>query len=158
MRIKNIVATMLLSCAVSVGQASQRPQQDLYRSSEERTVAMLLADNGQAAIPGFLQTLVNRMGDDAAVGIIQYLGERKMTASEDFTSPQETERILDIIRMAFAVPSTIESDRERIPKASLVLMKYLTCLPASGSLRDDIESTSRFVEELKVRTVKQLNE
>ena len=155
MRMRMIVAALSLFCAVSVGQTSHGPQPDPDRSPEEQTVAILLADNGQAPIPGFVQTLVNRMGDDAAIGVVQYLGDRKATASVDPTSPQEIERILAIIRMAFAAPNIVQPERARIPKASLVLLKYLTCLPAAGLLRNEIDSTSRVVEDVKVRPLKE---
>lgn len=151
MRIKIVLAALSLSWTAALGQASNSHQQPAGRSSPEETVAILLADNGQAPIPGFLQTLVSQLGDDAAVGVIQYLGERKMTAAVDPVSAQEVRRILEIVRMAFAVPITNHPDRSRIPNATLVLLKYLTCLPIASVERADLESTSQVVEELKLR-------
>lgn len=154
MRIPSILVILLLFCVVSMGQTSSFSPQIADRSSPEQTVASLLADDGQAPIFGFLQTVVSQLGDDAAVGVIQYLGERKMTASADPASPQEIRRILEIVRMAFAVRVISHPDRTRVPNATLVLLKYLACLPAANAEKENLESTSRFVEDLKLRQLK----
>jgi hypothetical protein len=156
MRPRTIAATLLLLCAVGVAQ-TRGAQRDLYRSEEEKTVAILLADNGTAPVPGFLDTRVSQLGDDAAIGVIQYLGQRKTAVSSDSTSPQEIRRILEIIRMAFVLPNSkrVPADGKGIPKATMVLLQYLGCLPAAASVKDDIESTSRFIEELKSRELRE---
>jgi hypothetical protein len=115
---------------------------------------MLLADTGRAPIPGFIETLVTRLGDGAAVGVIQYLGGRRVSVSDDAISREEVERILAIVRMAFAAPSVIQLEENRMPKATLILLRYLRLVSAPGSLREDIDSTSRFVEELKLRQLR----
>ena len=128
----------------------QQPRQ----SEAERTVATLLADNGLAPLPGFVDTLVTRLGDGAAVGVIQYLGARKVNVSEDLTSPGEIRRILYIVKTAFSAPDIIEAEENRSPKATLVLLKYLGCLPAAATVKTDLESTTRFVEQLKLTDAK----
>jgi hypothetical protein len=147
-----ILLTVLLAAGACCAQAGSRPGSK--RSDEERTVAALLADNGRAPIPGFLETLVARLGDGAAVGVIQYLGERKTSVSDDAISRDEVERSLAIVRMAFAAPNVIQLDENRVPKATLILLRYLNVV-SDGSVRDDVASTSRFVEELKFRQLKQ---
>jgi|GEM_PF-6491463 hypothetical protein len=90
------------------------------------------------------------MGDRAALGVFQYLGERKTTVAEDSTSPQEVKMILYIIRTSFAKPSIIDSEANRSPKATMVLLKYLGTLPAARSLRNDLQQTTIFVEQTKL--------
>lgn len=65
------LAIVLSFGLISAGQTSKDPQQTSYQSRAEQTVAILLADNGSAPIPGFLQTLVSQLGDDAG-GLPQY--------------------------------------------------------------------------------------
>jgi hypothetical protein len=145
----------LFSCGAGARQALNASKPSSHRSDAERTVAMLLADNGQAPITGFTQTVITRLGDGAAVGVIQYLGERKTTVSKDATSPEEVRRILLILRMSFAAPQIIQSDENRSPRATLILLRYLSSLPAAGAVKDDIRSACDFIEQLKVH---QLNE
>lgn len=146
--VKTITALLLVVFAQTVVTAQS------HQSEAERTVATLLADNGLAPLPGFVDTLVTRLGDGAAVGVIQYLGARKANVSEDLTSPQEISRILYIIRTAFAAPKIIEADENRSPKATLVLLKYLSCLPAAAAVKTDLESTTSFIEQLKLADAK----
>jgi hypothetical protein len=120
------------------------------RSEAEKTVAILLGDDGHAPIPGFVATLVNRLGDGAAVGIIQYLGERKISVSEDSTSPEELRRILVVIKISFEVPSIIEAKENRTPKATLILLNYLDSLPAARAVKSELESANKFVEQSKL--------
>jgi hypothetical protein len=115
----------------------------------EQTIAILLADHGQAPIPGFIATLVSRMGDGAAVGMMQYLGDRKTTVAEDPTSPEEIRRMLEIIRMAFSTPTIIDSAENKVPKVTLILLNYLGSLPAAKAAKTDMKSTSDFVEQMK---------
>src|SRR5215471_7825873 len=105
----------------------------------EQTVSTLLADDGHAPIVGFVETMVGRLGDGAAVGVIQYIGERKDSVSEDSVSPEEIRRILDILRMSFAAPQIIEAPQNRSPKATLVLLKYLSALPAARGAKADLD-------------------
>ena len=143
-----IEVVVLLFCIVGVSQSPNSTSQGSYDSSAHQTVAMLMADNGQAPIPGFFQTLVSQLGDDAALDVMQYLGERKATVAEDSVSPQEISRILDIVHMAFAVPGDHPTGN-RVPKATLVLLKYLSCLPSASSEKENLANTSKFVEQLK---------
>jgi hypothetical protein len=57
--------------------------------------------------------------------------------------------ILYIIRTSFAVPNIIDSEENRSPKATMVLLKYLSSLPAARAARDDLQKTIAFVEEKK---------
>src|ERR1700694_3973691 len=145
---KNAIILLLavFFCVEGLGQTTS-PKGN--QSEAERTVATLLADGGHSPTVGFLDTLVGRLGDGAAVGVIQYLGRRKSTVSEDSTSPDEIRRILYIVRTAFATPRIIEADENRSPNATLVLLKYLSGLSGAGAVKSDLESTINFVEQLK---------
>jgi hypothetical protein len=156
MRLK-VLVVMLFCCVGCIAQ-EQKGDRSLtsHRSEEEQAVAILLADNGLAPIPGFLETRVSQLGDDAAVGVMQYLGERKTTVSGDSTSPEEIRRILDIIRMAFALPNSkrVPADGKGVPRATLVLLEYLSCLPSSASVRNELADASRLLTEAKMRELK----
>lgn len=138
----------VLCSILTVGQTANGAHPD--RSEAEKTVSILLGDDGHAPIPGFVATLVNRLGDGAAVGIIQYLGERKTTVGEDITSPEELRRILTVIKMSFEVPAIIEAKENRMPKATLILLNYLGSLPAARAVKADLDNTNKFIEQLKL--------
>ncbi|MGB9121931.1 MAG: hypothetical protein WCE73_15010 [Candidatus Angelobacter sp.] len=90
------------------------------------------------------------MGDAVAVGVIQYLGERQITASESVISPDEMKMILLIVRMSFEMPAMIKPEKSRLPRATLVLLNYLGTLPAANAVRDDLERTIKFAEQIRL--------
>ena len=57
--------------------------------------------------------------------------------SGEDASPQEVTRILEIIRMAFSWPNNkrIPADGKGVPKATLLLLQYLSCLGAPEASR-----------------------
>lgn len=142
-----ILAVELLFCGSTYCQATSEPFST--QSGAERVVATLLADNGKAPIVSFAEKRVARLGDGAAVGMILFIGDRKMTVSDEPLSPEEVRRMLLIVRMSFEVPKIIEADEDRSPKATLVLLKYLSSLSAAKTLQDDLHTTSNLVERLK---------
>ena len=152
MKTTMVLALAVLSCKLSLSQITASHKED--QSEAERTVAPLLADGGHAPIVGFLETLVGRLGDDAAVGVIQYLGNRKSNVSEDSVSPDEIRRILYVVRTAFSTPGIIESGEKRSPKATLVLLKYLGCLPSARAVKRELDDTGAFVEQIKLESSK----
>jgi hypothetical protein len=83
-------------------------------------------------------------------GAIQYLSERQITASESVISPDEMKMILLIVRMSFETPAMIEPEKNRLPRATLVLLKYLGTLPAASAVRDDLERTTKFAEQISL--------
>lgn len=147
-----VLALAVLSCKLSQSQITASQQAD--QSEAERTVAAVLADGGHPPILGFLETLVGRLGDDAAVGVIQYLGNRKSNVSEDSVSPDEIRRILYVVRTAFSTPRIIESGEKRSPKATLVLLKYLGCLPSARAVKRELDDTGAFVEQITLEISK----
>jgi|HubBroStandDraft_6_1064221.scaffolds.fasta_scaffold273046_2 hypothetical protein len=149
MRIVTFFFAALFSCAACFGQATTGSESTPEGSNAEQTVAILLADGGQAPVPGFVQALVTRLGDGAAVGVIQYLGDRKESVAMDATTPEEIERILYIVRTAFQVPNNIESAENRSPKATLILLQYLSTLSAARTIRGNLKSTGNFIEQVK---------
>jgi len=142
-----ILALELLFCGTTLCQTGSR--QFASQSKAEKIVAMLLADDGNAPIVSFTEKDVERLGDGSAVGLIEFIGDRKMNVSEDRISPQEMRRMLLIVRMSFEVPNIVEADENRTPKATLVLLKYLSSLPAAKTLQDDLRATSNTIERLK---------
>ncbi|HKF20854.1 MAG TPA: hypothetical protein VKE93_04750 [Candidatus Angelobacter sp.] len=145
------VLSMSLLCGVALAQTSNEAAQIPKRSDAEQLVALVLADNASSPTYGmsFVQTALNRMGDKAALGVLQYLGERKTTVSEDSTSAEEVKMILYIVRTSFAAPSLIDSEENRAPKATMVLLKYLGSLRTANTARDDLQQTIELVERIK---------
>lgn len=122
------------------------------QSDPDEIAAIVLAQNGHSPAYGmsFIEKQLHSMGDAVAVGVIQYLGERKTTVSEDVVSPDEMKMILLIVRKSFEEPALIKPEKNRSPRATLVLLKYLGALPPANAVRDDLERTTRFAEHLRL--------
>jgi hypothetical protein len=139
----------LLFSGIGLGQVPISSGLPAHEPEEQQAVAMLLADGGHAPLYGFVETLVSRLGDRAAVGVIQYLGERKVTVTEDAITTDEIRRILLVIRIAFATPTIIATEENRNPRAAMILLKYLSCLPSSTLVKGELESANNFLEQTK---------
>ena len=152
MKILSILSMALLSYGISLAQNSTGSAPAPKRSDAQQLVALVLADNASSPAYGVssVQTSFNRMGDKAALAVFQYLGERKTVVAKDPTSPEELRMILLIIRMSFAVPNIIESEEHRSPKATMVLLSYLSSLSVANTVKDDLEKTIGFVERTKL--------
>jgi hypothetical protein len=115
---------------------SQNDSQDPYA---EKLVSSFVAPSGTVIILSMHEKAVGRLGDRAAVGLIRHLG------AQGPATPQELERILNVIKMAFAVPEAISSDADRDPKATSLLLAYLSSLPMSGDSKTEVENTRAYV-------------
>lgn len=122
------------------------------QSDPDEIVAIVLAQNGHSPAYGlsFIEKQIHGMGDAVAVGVIQYLGGRKTTVSEDVVSPDEMKMILFIARKSFEAPALITLEKNRSPRATLVLLEYLGTLPAANAVRDDLERTTRLAEQIRL--------
>ncbi len=131
---KRLVLVILLTC----GQLGlcQKDSQDPYA---EKLVTSFVTPSGTPIIYSMQEKAVNRLGDRAAIGLI-----RHMSAQAPAT-PQEVVRIISVIRMAYAAPEVISSDADREPKATLLLLSYLSLLPASGISKAEIDNTRSYV-------------
>jgi len=63
------------------------------------------------------------------------------------STAQEIEGILFVIRMAFAAPAIINSEADREPKATSMLLTYLSSLQISNGVKQEIQQTRQFVEQ-----------
>ncbi len=151
MKTVSILSILLLSYGISLAQPQSGAPAAPKRSDAEQLVALVLDDNASSPAYGVSSVVTgfNRMGDKAALGVFEYLGERKTTVAEESTSPEEVRMILYIIRTSFAAPNIIDSAENGSPKATMVLLKYLGSLPAARAVRDDLQKTIAFVEETK---------
>jgi hypothetical protein len=113
------------------------------------TVASALAYDSYGSLPPSVATSVSELGDAAAIGVIEHLGDRKKRISDDPSTPEEIRRILRLVRTAFANPSAIQPEENRSPKATLVLLQYLRSLPSSYIAREDLEKTGSTIEGIK---------
>jgi hypothetical protein len=98
-------------------------------------------DHPGAPVISMQEKTVNRLGDGAAVGLIRRLGTHPPA------TPEELQRILTVVKMAFAIPQIIRSEADREPKATLLLLSYLGYLPASASIKGEIEQTRSYVQQ-----------
>lgn len=118
-----------------------------YEALAESKVAALLSLDHSANLDLSDERLIRQLGDGAAFGTIQYIGGRKGTGSDDEIGNEQLRRILSIIRVAFSAPAIIQPAENRRPKATLVLLKYLRCLPAADTLRGELDETERTIIE-----------
>jgi hypothetical protein len=116
---------------------SQANPEDPYA---EKLVSVFLERHGYPILITQVQA-VNRLGDGAAVGLIRRIGAKPPATSD------EVQRMLGVIKMAFAAPQTISSDANREPKATLILLSYLGYLPASTYVKGEIEQTRNYVQQ-----------
>jgi hypothetical protein len=133
-RMKHLVLAMLLAS----GQLAfcQGETQDSYA---EKLVASIVTAPPHTPILTMQQKAVGRLGDRAAVGLIRHIGAQVPA------TPQELERILNVIKMAYAVPEAISSDADREPKATSLLLSYLRSLPMSENSKAEVENTRAYV-------------
>ncbi len=115
-------------------------QGDSQNPYAEKLVTALVAGRGTLVVYSMQEKALNRLGDGAAIGLIRHVGAQIPTTS------QEVQRMLSVIRMAFAAPEIIASDADREPKATVVLLSYLSFLPVSSSLKEQIKDTRTYVE------------
>ena len=116
---------------------SQNESQDPYA---EKLVSSFVTPSGTLIIYSMQEKAVHRLGDRAAVGLIRHMGAQVPA------TPQELERILNVVKMAYAVPEAISSDDDREPKATSLLLSYLGSLPMSGGAKKaEVEDTRAYV-------------
>lgn len=139
---KRFVVLVVILVAGHWAFCQSNSQEDPY---EERLVAYFIGTPGTVVYYSMQVKAVNRLGDGAAIGVMRYLGEQSLT------SPEEGTRILGLIKMAYAAPEAIRSDSDREPKATLVLLKYLSYSTISKKLQPEIEQTRGYI-------IKQLEE
>ena len=114
----------------------QGDSQDPYA---EKLVTSFVSLPGTPILYSMQEKAVNRLGDRAAIGLIRYLGAEAPSTSK------QVERILGVIKMAYAAPAAITSDADRQPKATLLLLAYLNYSPVSNKMRIDLEQTRTYV-------------
>jgi len=92
-------------------------------------------------ITGWDVKAFNRSGDLVPLAIVQTLSEAEMT------SPQTLEKVLLILREAFACPSrcvTPSSDRQ--PRIALLLLEHLRN-NTSGKMQSSVDETKEFITQ-----------
>ena len=132
---KRFIVLVMLLASVQPG-FCQGDSQDPYA---EKLVASFVTAPGTPIIYSMQEKAVNRLGDRAAVGLIRHV------SAQIPATPQEFERILGVIKMAYAAPEVISSDADREPKATLLLLAYLNFLPTAGDSKAEVERTRAYV-------------
>lgn len=133
---ENIVKLLFaLAILVSVSSAavSQADSSDPYG---EQLVASLMKSRYLFSV---VEKKINRSGDRAAIAIIRSIGTERPLTSKDI------EQICFIIRLAFEAPQIISTDNDRQPRATLLLLSYLSYLPAAKESKDIIFHTQSYV-------------
>ena len=131
---KRLILAAILTCG-RMG-VCQQGSQDPY---SEKLVSSFVNPNGSPVILSMQEKAVNRLGDRAAIGLARHMGAQAPA------TPQELDGILSVVRMAFAVPEAISSDADREPKATSMLLSYLSLLPLPGGPRAKIEDTRVYI-------------
>jgi hypothetical protein len=146
-----MIRLLIVVIVLGIGQRSfsESHTQDPY---DEALVTSFVCPPGTFIIYSMQEKAVNRLGDRAAIGLIRYLGTR------DPSTSKEVERILGVIKMAYAEPEAINSDGDREPKATLLLLAYLNYLPVSKKMSPALKQTRMYVlhqiEEYKRKQAK----
>ena len=114
--------------------------QDLTQNDAEHSVRLLLNELSAGYITGFAEKPIARLGDAAAVAVTQIFADREPTATEMYN-------ILDVVKIAFARPSIVALDSERLPRTTLLLLRYMDALIINPDLKAKIADTRRFALE-----------
>lgn len=131
---RDLSTLIIMFCAIGFASVGYANSQDPYSETLVSTLA-----SRSAPIASMQEKAVNRLGDGAAVGLIRHIG------AQTPATPHEIEGILFVVRMAFAAPEIISAGADREPKATLLLLSYLNYLPASSSVRGEVERTRSYV-------------
>lgn len=126
---------VLLATANSVFAQTASP--DPYA---EKLVTSLVTSGDNTPILSVQEKAINRLGDSAAMGLIRYVGTQTPT-------PKQITKILSVINMAFAAPEAINSDADREPKATLLLLSYLSLLPTGVNAKGEIAHTQSYIQQ-----------
>ena len=114
--------------------------QGLTQNDAEHSVRLLLNELSAGYITGFAEKPIARLGDAAAVAVTQIFADREPTATEMYN-------ILDVVKIAFARPSIVALDSERLPRTTLLLLRYMDVLTINPDLKAKIADTRRLVLE-----------
>jgi hypothetical protein len=131
--IMKLLFALAILVSVSSAAVCQTDSSDPYA---EQLVAPLMKGGPLISV---VEKNINRSGDRAAIGVIRNIGMERPLVSKDI------EQICFIIRLAFAVPQIISTDTDRQPRATLLLLSYLSYLPAAKESRDIIFQTQSYV-------------
>ena len=131
---KRLLVSLMVFCALVevalAGEGSKDPYSEELVTVIARRTAPLIS---------MQEKVINRLGDAAAIGLIRHAGVQAPS------TPGEIEGILFVVRMAFGAPDIISTGADREPKATLVLLSWLTTLPVSDKLKGRIEETRAYV-------------
>jgi hypothetical protein len=90
---------------------------------------------GHQLVTGFDEKRIIRMGDASAVAIVQVLDEEGAKPDK-----AKSERILDVLHMAFERPSVVPNPADRKPTAAFQLLDRLKQASTNSDLNQEIES------------------
>lgn len=96
--------------------------------------------------PGWSEASMNRMGDRAAISVL------KVLRADDLSNPDTAHRVLLLLKNAFAKPQIVETEEDRTPEVTNLLLGYLQHLSKDAALQAEIKATSDYI---KVQTSQQ---
>lgn len=85
---------------------------------------------------------LSRLGDASAVAITKIL-------RGDTVSPGQVNQILVILSLSFQAPKGIENPRDRDPRTTMFLLKYLECSTSDPTVRQRIANTRASMQPRK---------
>jgi hypothetical protein len=92
-------------------------------------------ESGHQIVTGFDEKRFILMGDSSAVAIVQVLDEEGAKPDR-----AKSERILDVLHMAFERPSVVTNPADRKPTMALPLLDRLKQASTDSTLNQEIES------------------
>jgi hypothetical protein len=111
--------------------SESRPSAKQMTAAEFRLVTVeYILSSGSPLKIGAVQ--LHRMGDDLAVNVI------RVTAKSEKLTPDQTNTALEMIDKAFDRPECILSAADKLPRATVSLLRTLSLSPDNDAARDRI--------------------
>lgn len=128
MRLTIVLCLGLIMASNAHGQAGNDP---------EHVVREIIASG---FIDGHDQKVIGQLGDAGAVLLTKILGGRGLT-------PRIIGGALDVITESFADPRLVQAERDKQPRATLLVLKYLDLSTNDVALKKHVAETRRYVED-----------
>lgn len=100
----------------------------------------------------FVENSLARLGDSASVAVIKLLTEKQR---ED---PSRLPELLYIIKLSFARPCIIDLDVDKIPNATLLLLKSLQAVAKDGQQQEQLAQLAEKMRSIPIEKCRQATE
>jgi len=125
-----LTVAVFLCSVLAIGQRKAPEDDPQWR---QQTVERAFHEVSAGLSTSWSEKYLERLGDNAAPGIMSYLHSRQLTKQDTLTA-------LSLVRMSFANPSLIRHASNRDPKNTLVLLDYLNNRTNDADTKSKIKS------------------